>query len=82
MKATVKLDNLNSELGKYKILRNLCRILDIRVIGIDVRKNVLSFAYQNQQSFEQVKNELRRLGYPINKILKVRENKKKLVQNI
>ena len=82
MKATVKLDNLNSEVGKFKILRNLCRILDIRVIRVDVRKNVLSFAYQNQQSFEQVKNELKRLGYPIIKILKIKENGKKLVQHI
>ena len=79
MKAKVKLDNLNSESGKFKILRNLCRILDIRIISIDVRKNVLSFAYQNQNTFEQVKNELRRLGYPIIKILKIKENRKRLV---
>lgn len=81
MKAKLELDNLNSESGKFKILRNLCRILDIRIINIDVRKNILSFAYQNQSAFDQVKDELRRLGYPVKKILKIQGSRSKFFQN-
>ena len=76
MKAEVKLEHLNTERGKYKILRNLCKILNIRIISVDVPNRILSFVFQNQVAFEQVKKELKRLGYPINEILQIRDNRK------
>ena len=76
MKAQVKLDHLNTERGKYKILRNLCKILNIRIISIDVPNRILSFVFQNQPAFDQVRRELKRLGYPIKEILQVRDNRK------
>ena len=76
MKAEVKLDHLKTEQGKYRISRNLCKILNIRIISVDVPNRILSFVFQNQLAFEQVKKELKRLGYPIKEILQVRDNRK------
>ena len=76
MKAEVKLEHLNTERGKNKISRNLCKILNIRIISVDVPNRILSFVFQNQVAFEQVKKELKRLGYPINEILQIRDNRK------
>ena len=82
MKAKLKLDKQINEKSKSTIVRNLCRILDIRITNIDIRKNVLSFVYQNQGSFEQVRNELKRLGYPIREILQIKNDRKRLGQNV
>ena len=80
MKAKLKLDKPINEKGKSTIIRNLCRILDIRIISIDIRKNVLSFVYQNQGSFEQVRSELKRLGYPIKEILQIKKGEKERIK--
>ena len=68
MKAVAKLKNLESESCKNTIIRNLHRILDIRIINIDVEKRTMSFLYANPMSFQQVKKELQRIGYPISEV--------------
>jgi len=65
MKALAILKNLDSESCKPVIVRNLNRILDIRIIDIDVDNGMLHFLYNGQSAFESVKKELRRIGYPI-----------------
>lgn len=65
MKALAILKNLDSESCKPVIVRNLNRILDIRIIDIDVNNGMLHFLYNGQSAFESVKKELRRIGYPI-----------------
>lgn len=65
MKALAILKNLDSESCKPVIARNLNRILDIRIIDIDVNNGMLHFLYNGQSAFESVKKELRRIGYPI-----------------
>ena len=65
MKALAKLKNLESESCKNTIIRNLHRILDIRIIDIDVEKSTMLFLYANPISFQQVCQELERIGYPI-----------------
>lgn len=82
MKATVKLENPLNENNKSRIKRNLCRIMNIRIVSIDIRRNVLSFVYQNQNTFDQVRNELKRLGYPIKEILQIKKHKKGLSQGV
>ena len=67
MKALAILKNLDSETCKPIIVRNLNRILDIRIIDIDVNNGMLHFLYNGQSAFESVKQELRRIGYPIQK---------------
>ncbi|HZJ19259.1 MAG TPA: hypothetical protein VFD35_02760 [Pricia sp.] len=65
MKASVTLKNVNSTLCKSIIVRNLSRILDIRIIDIDIENGMLHFLCNGQKAFEQVKRELGRIGYPI-----------------
>lgn len=65
MNTRVTLQNVDSSSCKKIILRNLKRIMDIRIIDFDEKNGVLHFAYYDQHSFDQVKNELRRIGHPI-----------------
>ena len=65
MKAVANLMNLKSMEGKRTILRNLSRILDIRIIYIDIDKGILLFLYANPIAVQKVRQELLRLGYPI-----------------
>ena len=65
MKAVTNLKNLECKEGKNKIVRNLSRILDIRIIDIDVENKILVFAYANPPALQKVKQELFRIGYPM-----------------
>lgn len=47
------------------ILRNLSRILDIRVIDIDIENGILHFLYINPIGLQRVKQELTRIGFSI-----------------
>lgn len=67
MKAFATLKNMDCDSCKKTIVRNLSRILDIRIIDIDIEKGILCFQYNEQKAFDQVKNELIRIGYPIQK---------------
>jgi hypothetical protein len=64
MKAHATLKNLDSESCKPIIIRNLNRILDIHIIDIDVENGILKFLCNGQMTFEKVKKELSRIGYP------------------
>tara|TARA_R110002033_G_scaffold166331_1_gene204904 strand:- start:128839 stop:129147 length:309 start_codon:yes stop_codon:yes gene_type:complete len=65
MKVLATLKNLDSDSCKNLIVRNLSRILDIRIIDVDVDNGVIGLVYNAQESFEQVKRELIRIGHPI-----------------
>jgi hypothetical protein len=65
MKAVAKIGNLISTKDKLMILRNLGRIMDIRVIDLEVDTGRLIFYYYSPMAIEQVKQELWRIGYPI-----------------
>lgn len=65
MKAIAKIGNLISNNDKLMILRNLGRIMDIRVINLEVDTGKLIFLYYSPIALEQVKQELWRIGYPI-----------------
>ncbi|MDE3742558.1 hypothetical protein [Maribacter polysaccharolyticus] len=65
MKAVVNVQNLLTEEDKKVILRNLSRIMDIRVIDIDVENRTLQFLYVHQLVLNKVREEMVRLGYPI-----------------
>ena len=51
--------------------------MDIRVLDIDMKDQVLYFLFQNNKTFEAVKNELKRIGYPVEKVLLMIQNSKK-----
>ena len=65
MKATVKIKDLKYSEGKHMIVRNLSRIMDIRILDINVESRTISLIYDSDLAFEKVKSELRRIGYPI-----------------
>lgn len=65
MKALVQLENLNCPEDKRIILRNLCRIMDVRIIDIDVDRGLLLLLYAVPIALQKVRQELSRLGYHI-----------------
>ncbi len=67
MKATAQLNDLKSPESKHIIVRNLSRILDIRILDIDVESRTVSLVYDSILAFEKAKTELRRIGFPIAK---------------
>ena len=78
MRARVQLSNLSSERGKMTVIRNLSRIMDIRIVEIDLKERALSFLYQNNKAYEEVKRELIRIGHPIEKVLlMIKSNKRR-----
>lgn len=69
MRAVAKIENLTSDACKHTIVRNLSRILDIRILDIDIETRTLSFFYQNRSALEKTKRELMNIGFPIIKCI-------------
>ncbi|MEO0527865.1 MAG: hypothetical protein AAFZ89_11600 [Bacteroidota bacterium] len=67
MRALAKLKHLETEECRQKIIRNLSRIMDIRIIAIDIDTQILYFLFEGPLTFDKVKQELWRIGYPITK---------------
>lgn len=67
MKAIAKIEGLKSPEQKHIIVRNLSRILDVKILDIDMESRTLSLVYDTLLAFEKAKNELRRIGFPIGK---------------
>ncbi len=67
MRATAQLNDLKSSEEKHMIVRNLSRILDIRILDIDLESRTVSLVYDSILAFEKAKNELRRIGFPVAK---------------
>lgn len=69
MKAIAQIEKLNSEKCRNTIVRNLSRIMDIRVLDIDLENKTLSFLYESMTAIDKVKKELNRIGYPLNRFV-------------
>ena len=65
MKALAQIENLNCNEAKIIVLRNLSRILDIKIIDIDIENRRLFFLYASPLAFQNAKQELLRIGHPI-----------------
>lgn len=65
MKAQATLKNMNSSDGSRIIIRNLARIMDLRVINIDTENHLLTFVYSDPRVLQKVRQELRRIGFPV-----------------
>ncbi len=75
MKVLIQLENLthgtiHEDECKFKIRRNLNRIMDIKIIDVDAKMKTLSFIYENPKTVSKVIDELRRIGYPIRYVIK------------
>ncbi len=65
MKAVAVLKMVNCVADKHRIVRNLSRIMNIRILNIDVEKRTIEFLCPDTTVFERTRYELGRLGYPI-----------------
>lgn len=65
MKATAQLRDLSSDNCKLTIVRNLSRILDIRILDIDTESRTICFLYNSIFALEKVKRELLNIGFPV-----------------
>ena len=67
MKAMAQIKNLNGDEMKRTVMRNLSRILDIKIIDIDIdiENGTLFFLYASPLAFQKVKQELSRIGHPM-----------------
>lgn len=68
MRATVKLRELTSD-RKHSIVRNLSRILDIRILDVDIESKTISLAFDNSLALEKTKRELWRIGFSVVKCI-------------
>jgi hypothetical protein len=67
VKAIVRVENLKSTDSKYCIVRNLTRILDLRILKIDIESRTIHFVYDSILAFEKAKRELLSIGYPVSR---------------
>jgi len=65
MKARVSIPQLRSENSARTVIRNLSRILDIKIVDLDIENGYLTFIYETKLAFNKVKIELTRIGYPM-----------------
>lgn len=65
MRVIAKIHGLNSAETKQIIIRNLSRILDVRILEIDINSCTVSLIYDSIKAFENAKEELKRIGFPI-----------------
>lgn len=65
MTTLIKIEQLNSEEGKNIITRNLSRILDLRILDIDIINKTISIVYNNPFVLDKAKTELGRVGYSL-----------------
>jgi len=63
MKAVAQIKDLNCNEEKNIVLRNLIRILDIKII--DIENGTLCFLYASPIAFQNAKQELLRIGHPM-----------------
>lgn len=68
MKATGQIDKLKSDECRQTVTRNLSRILDMKILDIDLENKTLSFEFDSICVIEKVKQELHSIGYPLNRI--------------
>lgn len=65
MKAQATLMNMSSTDCGRIITRNLARIMELRVVKLDTDNHRLTFLYSDPQVIQKVREELRRIGFPV-----------------
>lgn len=64
MKAMAQIKNLNCDEEKRIVIRNLSRIMEIKILDIDVENGRIFFGYTAPIALLKVKQELLRIGHP------------------
>ncbi len=65
MKTTVQIQNLKCNGCASTINKKLSGLKNINEVSIDVENDSVSFEYDTEDTFETVKKELHKLGYPL-----------------
>ncbi|NAS11927.1 hypothetical protein [Poritiphilus flavus] len=65
MKIKATLRNFDSSEYKNIIVRNLNRILDIRILDLNPDKGTITVLYQTEDALRKLKRELQCIGFPI-----------------
>jgi len=65
MTTLLKVEQLISEESKNIIIRNLSRIMDLRILDIDAINKSISLVYNNPFVLDMAKKELGRVGYSL-----------------
>lgn len=65
MRAYSKLKNIKSDHCRQVIIRNLSKVLNIRILEVGVNEKSLVFLFSTPRAFHKVKEELSRIGYPM-----------------
>tara|TARA_R110001606_G_scaffold88998_1_gene200213 strand:- start:809 stop:1024 length:216 start_codon:yes stop_codon:yes gene_type:complete len=65
MTTLLKVEQLISEESKNIIFRNLSRILDLRIVDIDIINKTIALVYNNPYVLDKAKKELGRVGYSL-----------------
>ena len=65
MTTLLKVEQLISEESKNVISRNLSRILDLRILDIDIINKTILLVYSSPLILDKVEKELGRVGYSL-----------------
>ncbi|MEQ8218686.1 MAG: hypothetical protein RH981_10645 [Arenibacter sp.] len=65
MTTLLKVEQLISEESKNIIFRNLSRILDLRILDIDIINKTIALVHNNPYVLDKAKKELARVGYSL-----------------
>ncbi|MBT8185273.1 MAG: hypothetical protein KJN76_10560 [Eudoraea sp.] len=65
MKAIAQIKHLNCDEEKRIVIRNLSRIMDIKIFDIDIENGRIYFGYTTPIALYKVKQELSRIGHPV-----------------
>ncbi|MDL5512347.1 hypothetical protein QSE00_11010 [Arenibacter sp. M-2] len=65
MTTLLKVEQLISEESKNVISRNLSRILDLRILDIDIINKTILLVYNSPLILDKVEKELGRVGYSL-----------------
>ena len=65
MKAKAELSGFKDMACVQKVRRNLARILDLRILDMDLGQHTLSLVFDSPKAFERAKQELKRIGFPV-----------------
>ncbi|SHI80099.1 hypothetical protein SAMN04487911_10610 [Arenibacter nanhaiticus] len=74
MKTLIQVPDLNSEQCKRIIVRNLSRILDLRILDISVENKTISIRYNHPFTLEKVKKELMRIKHTLHALTDYKES--------
>lgn len=68
VRAQATLNNVSSDECRHTIARNLARIMDMRIVDLDIENHLLTFLYSSPLALRKIVQELRRIGYPIQRL--------------